>query len=159
MKKKIEIPDLMNAKLPKVKWVDEFKTFAMKGNVVDMAVGIIIGAAFGKIVTSLVNDLIMPPLGVLIGGVDFKDLSVVLKEAVGDTPAVTLNYGNFIQVVFDFSIVAFAIFLIVKTLAMARRRVEHTEEKSDKKAEPSREEALLTEIRDLLKQNQSEKQQ
>jgi large conductance mechanosensitive channel len=158
MKKKIEIPDLMNAKLPKVKWVDEFKTFAMKGNVVDMAVGIIIGAAFGKIVTSLVNDLIMPPLGVLIGGVDFKDLSVVLKEAVGDTPAVTLNYGNFIQVVFDFSIVAFAIFLIVKTLAMARRRVEHTEEKADKKAEPSKEEALLTEIRDLLKQNQSEKQ-
>jgi large conductance mechanosensitive channel len=158
MKKKIEIPDLMNAKLPKVKWVDEFKTFAMKGNVVDMAVGIIIGAAFGKIVTSLVNDLIMPPLGVLIGGVDFKDLSVVLKDAVGDTPAVTLNYGNFIQVVFDFSIVAFAIFLIVKTLAMARRRVEHSEEKSEKKAEPSKEEVLLTEIRDLLKQNLSDKQ-
>jgi large conductance mechanosensitive channel len=82
MKKIIEIPDLKNAKLPKVKWVDEFKAFAMKGNVVDMAIGIIIGAAFGKIVTSLVTDLIMPPLGVVVGGVDFKDLNIVLKETL-----------------------------------------------------------------------------
>lgn len=152
MKKVIDIPDLKNAKLPKVKWVDEFKAFALKGNVVDMAVGIIIGAAFGKIVTSLVTDVIMPPLGVIIGGVDFKDLSIVLKEAVGDVPAVTLNYGNFIQVVFDFVIVAFAIFMVIKALAMARHRSE-TKKETTKVAEPTKEELLLTEIRDLLKKN------
>lgn len=152
----MEIPDLKNAKLPKVKWVDEFKSFALKGNVVDMAVGIIIGAAFGKIVTSLVTDVIMPPLGVIIGGVDFKDLNVVLKEAVGTSPAVTLNYGNFIQVVFDFAIVAFAIFLIVKALAMARRRNDAVKD-VPKVAEPSKEELLLTEIRDLLKKNSLDK--
>jgi len=157
MKKLIEMPDLMNAKLPKVKWVDEFKTFALKGNVVDMAVGIIIGAAFGKIVSSLVTDVIMPPLGVVIGGVDFKDLSIVLKAAVGENPAVTLNYGNFIQVVFDFAIVAFAIFLVIKALAMARRRSEIKKEETSKIVEPSKEEILLTEIRDLLKKNSIEK--
>lgn len=148
----IDIPDLKSAKLPKVKWVDEFKAFALKGNVVDMAVGIIIGAAFGKIVTSLVTDVIMPPLGVVIGGVDFKDLSIVLKEAVGDMPAVTLNYGNFIQVVFDFTIVAFAIFMVIKAMAMAKHRSE-TKKETPKAAEPSKEELLLTEIRDLLKKN------
>ncbi len=157
MKKLIEMPDLMKAKLPKVKWVDEFKTFAMKGNVVDMAVGIIIGAAFGKIVSSLVTDVIMPPLGVVIGGVDFKDLNIVLKEAVGSSPSVTLNYGNFIQVVFDFVLVAFAIFLVIKALAMARRRSEIKKEEAPKIAEPSKEEILLTEIRDLLKNNNAEK--
>lgn len=149
----IEMPDLKKAKLPKVKWVDEFKTFALKGNVVDMAVGIIIGAAFGKIVSSLVTDVIMPPIGVIIGGVDFKDLSIVLKEAVGNAPAVTLNYGNFIQVVFDFIIVAFAIFMVIKALAMARRKSETKKEEEPKSAEPSKEEILLTEIRELLKKN------
>lgn len=153
----IEIPDLKNAKLPKVKWVDEFRTFAMKGNVVDMAVGIIIGAAFGKIVTSLVTDIIMPPLGVIIGGVDFKDLHIVIKKAVGEVPAVTLNYGNFIQVIFDFAIVAFAIFMIIKALAMARRRSETKKEEAPKKVEPTREELLLTEIRDLLKKDHTDR--
>jgi large conductance mechanosensitive channel len=157
MKKMIEMPDLKNAKLPKVKWVDEFKTFALKGNVVDMAVGIIIGAAFGKIVSSLVTDVIMPPIGVIIGGVDFKDLNIVLKGAVGNAPAVTLNYGNFIQVVFDFAIVAFAIFMVVKALAMARRNHETKKEEPPKTAEPSKEELLLIEIRDLLKKNMTEK--
>lgn len=157
MKKMIDIPDLKNAKIPKIKLVDEFKAFAMKGNVVDMAVGIIIGAAFGKIVSSLVTDVIMPPLGVIIGGVDFKDLHIVLKKAVGEVPAVTLNYGNFIQVVFDFAIVAFAIFMIIKALAMARHRSESKKEEAPKSTAPSREEVLLTEIRDLLKKNNSEK--
>jgi len=151
------MPDLKNAKLPKVKWVDEFKTFALKGNVVDMAVGIIIGAAFGKIVSSLVTDVIMPPIGVIIGGVDFKDLTIVLKGAVGNAPAVTLNYGNFIQVVFDFAIVAFAIFMVVKALAMARRSHETKNEETPKTAEPTKEELLLIEIRDLLKKNMTDK--
>lgn len=157
MKNKIEISDLKNARLPKVKWVDEFKAFALKGNVVDMAVGIIIGAAFGKIVSSLVTDVVMPPIGVLIGGVDFKDLSIVLKEAVDTAPAVTLNYGNFIQVVFDFLIVAFAIFMVIKALAMAKRKNEAKKEETPVVAEPTKEEVLLTEIRDLLKKNSLEK--
>jgi len=89
----------------------EFKTFAMRGNVVDMAVGIIIGAAFGKIVSSFVADVIMPPIGLLIGGVDFSNLLITIKQAVGETPAVTINYGVFIQTVIDFVIIAFAIFL------------------------------------------------
>ena len=93
--------------------IKEFKEFAIKGNMIDMAVGIIIGAAFGKIVSSLVKDVIMPPLGILIGGVDFKDLAVTLKDAAGDAPAVTLNYGMFIQTCVDFLIVAFAIFMAV----------------------------------------------
>lgn len=94
--------------------INEFKEFAVKGNAVDMAVGIIIGAAFGKIVTSLVNDVIMPPIGLLLGGVDFKNLKLVLKEAGMDSPAVTLNYGVFINTTIDFLIVAFAIFMVVK---------------------------------------------
>jgi large conductance mechanosensitive channel len=93
-----------------MKLVDEFKAFAMKGNVVDMAVGIIIGAAFGKIIASMVSDVLMPPLGLLIGGVTFTDLKFIMKAAVGDNPAVTLNYGNFLQVVFDFLIVAVVVF-------------------------------------------------
>jgi len=137
-----------------MKLVDEFKTFALKGNVVDMAVGIIIGGAFGKIVSSLVSDVIMPPIGLLVGGVNFTELSIVMKEAVGDVPAVTLNYGNFIQVVFDFLIVAFAIFMMVKGMNSLKKRED------DKAAAPpappappapSKEELLLTEIRDLLK--------
>lgn len=132
-----------------MKFFKEFKEFAMRGNVVDMAVGIIIGAAFGKIVTSLVNDIIMPPIGLLVGGVDFKDLAVVLKEAVGDTPAVTLSYGNFVQVVFDFLIVAFAIFLMIKGLNSLKKKEEEAPAAPPK---PSKEETLLAEIRDLLKE-------
>lgn len=94
----------------------EFKEFAMKGNVLDMAVGIIIGAAFGKIVSSLVSDVVMPPIGVVLGNVDFSNLAVTLKEKVGETPAVTLRYGAFINTIIDFVIVAFAIFIVVKQL-------------------------------------------
>jgi len=100
----------------------EFKEFAVKGNAIDMAVGLIIGVAFGKVVTSLVNDIIMPPLGVLIGGVDFKDLKVVLKGATLTSPAVTLNYGLFINTVFDFLIVAFAIFMVIKAINHLRKK-------------------------------------
>src|SRR5665647_1892237 len=99
-----------------MKLVDEFKAFAMKGNVVDMAVGIIIGIAFGKIVTSAVSDIIMPPIGLLLGGVNFADLKVVMKAATETVPAVTWNYGNFIQAIIDFLIVAFVIFIMVKTM-------------------------------------------
>jgi large conductance mechanosensitive channel len=102
--------------------IKEFQEFAVKGNAVDMAVGIIIGAAFGKIVTSLVNDVIMPPLGLLIGGVDFKNLNVTLKEATQDVPAVTLNYGLFINNIIDFLIVAFSIFLLVKGINSLKRK-------------------------------------
>jgi large conductance mechanosensitive channel len=102
--------------------IKEFKDFAVKGDAVDMAVGIVIGASFGKIVSSMVGDIIMPPIGLLLGGVDFKNLKVVLKEAVNaDTPAVTLNYGMFINTVIDFLIVAFAIFIAVKALNHLRK--------------------------------------
>ena len=130
----------------------EFKAFAMKGNVVDMAVGIIIGAAFGKIVTSLVNDIIMPPIGLLVGGVDFKDLAYVMKAAVGDTAAVTLSYGNFIQVVFDFLIVAFAIFMMIRLMNSLKRKEVAKPAAPIVPPAPTKEELLLTEIRDLLKQ-------
>lgn len=129
-------------------WISEFKTFAMRGNVVDMAVGIIIGAAFGKIVSSLVADVVTPPLGLLIGGVDFSDLAVTLKAATDSAPAVTLTYGKFIQTTFDFIIVAFAIFLLVKGINSLKRKEE---EKPAAPPAPSNEEVLLTEIRDLLK--------
>lgn len=102
--------------------IKEFKEFAVKGNAIDMAVGLIIGASFGKIVTSLVNDVVMPPLGVIIGGVDFKNLKIILKEATADIPAVTLNYGQFINTVLDFLIVAFAIFLMIKTINSLKRK-------------------------------------
>lgn len=127
----------------------EFREFAMKGNVVDMAVGIIIGAAFGKIVSSLVADIIMPPLGLLIGGVDFKALSVVLRAAEGNIPAVVLNYGMFLQTIFDFIIVAFAIFMAIKVMNKVRREKEA---QPDAPPAPSKEEVLLSEIRDLLKE-------
>lgn len=127
----------------------EFKAFAMRGNVMDMAVGIIIGAAFGKIVSSFVADVIMPPLGVLIGGVDFSSLSVTLKEAVGETAAVTMNYGSFVQTLVDFVIVAFAIFAVVKRMnSMQRRKAEAPPAPQA----PSKEELLLGEIRDILKE-------
>ncbi len=123
----------------------EFKEFAVKGNVVDMAVGIIIGAAFGKIVSSVVADVIMPPIGLALGGVDFSNLVIVLKAAADQTPAVTLNYGKFIQTCIDFIIIAFAIFLLVKGINTLKRKEE------EKPAEPPKQEVLLTEIRDLLK--------
>jgi len=132
--------------------IQEFKEFAVKGNVMDMAVGIIIGAAFGKIVSSFVADVIMPPIGLLLGGVDFSDLAVTLKEAVGEQPAVTLNYGLFIQTIIDFTIVAFAIFIAVKAINSLKRKEE---EAPAAPPAPSNEEVLLTEIRDLLKQQKS----
>ena len=133
-------------------FIQDFKAFALKGNVVDMAVGVIIGGAFGKIVTSIVNNIIMPPIGVLTGGVDFTQLKLVIKEAEGEAEAVTLNYGQFIQDVVDFLIIAFCIFLMVKGIAALNHKKE--EEKAAEPApapEPSAEEKLLTEIRDLLK--------
>lgn len=130
--------------------IKEFKEFAVKGNVVDMAVGIIIGVAFGKIVASAVADVIMPPIGMMIGGVNFSDLAITLQAATADTPAVAIAYGKFIQTVFDFLIVAFVIFMAVKGINKLKRK----EEAAPPAAEPlpSKEEILLTEIRDLLKQ-------
>jgi large conductance mechanosensitive channel len=126
--------------------LQEFKEFAVKGNAVDMAVGIITGAAFGKIVSSVVDDVVMPPIGVLLGGVDFSDLKLVLKGAVGDVPAVTLNWGKFIQTCLDFVIVAFAVFLLVKAINTLKRKQEAAPPPA-----PPADVALLTEIRDLLK--------
>lgn len=127
---------------------NEFKTFAVKGNVVDMAVGIIIGAAFGKIVSSFVADLMTPPLGFLIGGVDFTQLTLTLKAAAEGNSAVTLNYGKFIQAVIDFAIVAFAIFLLIKGINTLKRKEESAPAEPPK---PTNQEILLQEIRDLLK--------
>jgi large conductance mechanosensitive channel len=126
----------------------EFREFAVKGNVVDMAVGIIIGAAFGKIVSSLVSDVITPPLGYLIGGVDFTKLAVTLPSIAGQEPA-TIRYGVFLQATFDFIIVAFAIFMLVKLINRLRRKEEAKQEAAP--APPPRQEVLLEEIRDLLK--------
>ncbi|MDG1583370.1 large-conductance mechanosensitive channel protein MscL [Pseudomonas sp. GOM6] len=132
--------------------LSEFKAFAVKGNVVDMAVGIIIGAAFGKIVSSFVGDVVMPPIGLLIGGVDFSDLAIVLKAAEGDIPAVTLGYGKFIQTMLDFVIVAFAIFMGVKVINRLKREEEAAPAAPPA---PTKDQELLTEIRDLLKSQQS----
>ncbi len=148
--------------MAKSNFLKDFKAFAMKGNVVDMAVGVIIGGAFGKIVTSVVNDIIMPPIGLLVGGVNFKDLKWVMKPEVlaadgtVETAAVTLNYGNFLQQTFDFLIIALSIFCMIKLITRL------TEKKKEEEAaapaapapapEPSAEEKLLTEIRDLLKE-------
>ncbi len=125
----------------------EFKEFAVKGNAIDMAIGIIIGAAFGKIISSLVDDIIMPPIGMLVGGVDFTNLAVTLKEATLDTPAVTVNYGNFIQTLVNFTIIAFAVFMIVKLINRFRRKQETAPEPVS-----SKEALLLAEIRDLLRE-------
>lgn len=141
---------LKNLKTNIMKLLDEFKSFAIKGNAIDMAVGIIIGGAFGKIITSIVSDIIMPPIGLLVGGVNFTDLKFVLKDAVGEIPAVTINYGNFIQVAFDFIIIAFSIFMVIKLLNAAKKKEEKVEEVKAP-AGPTKEEVLLTEIRDLLK--------
>lgn len=132
----------------------EFKTFAMRGNAVDMAVGIIIGGAFGKIVSSIVGDIIMPPLGLMIGGVKFQNLKVILKHAHTDTvtgkvtEAVSINYGNFINTALDFIVIAFSIFLLVKLINSMKRKEET---KPAAPPAPTKEEELLTEIRDLLK--------
>lgn len=127
----------------------ELKAFMMRGNVVDMAVGVIIGGAFGKIVSSLVSDIIMPPIGILLNGVDFSDLKVVLKDATADAAAVTVNYGVFIQTVLDFVIIATAIFFAIKAINTLRTKKEEAPEEAPK---PTKEEILLTEIRDLLKE-------
>jgi large conductance mechanosensitive channel len=134
-----------------MKLVDEFKAFALKGNVVDMSVGIIIGAAFGKIVSSVVSDIIMPPIGLLVGGVNFTELKLVLKAATETTPAVTWNYGNFLQVTFDFLIVAFSVFLMIKAINAAKRKEAVAPAPPPAPIPPTREETLLAEIRDLLK--------
>ena len=131
-------------------WVKEFKAFALKGNVVDMAVGVIIGGAFGKIVTSLVNDVIMPLVGLVVGGVDFTNLKWVFAEATEETPEAALMYGQFIQNVVDFLIIAFCIFLMVKAIARLTKKKEEAPAPAPA-PEPSAEEKLLTEIRDLLK--------
>lgn len=130
-------------------FLSEFKDFAVKGNVVDMAVGIIIGAAFGKIVSSLVADVIMPPIGVAMGGVDFANLIYILQDAVGETPAVGINYGKFIQTIIDFVIVAMAVFVGIKAMNSFSKAEE--EETAAAPPKPSNEEVLLSEIRDLLK--------
>ncbi|MFY9154243.1 MAG: large-conductance mechanosensitive channel protein MscL [Prolixibacteraceae bacterium] len=141
-----------------MKMVDEFKAFAMRGNVVDMAVGIIIGGAFGKIVSSVVSDVIMPPIGLLMGGVSFTDLKIVLKDPVLDaagqvtTAAVSINYGNFIQVTVDFLIIAFAIFMMIKVMnAMKKKEEAPAPVVAPAPPPPTKEELLLGEIRDILK--------
>lgn len=150
--------------MAKNSFLQDFKAFAMKGNVVDMAVGVIIGGAFGKIVTSVVNDIIMPVIGMLVGGVNFTDLKITLKEGVAEqlneagevvqaaVPAVTLNYGNFLQQTFDFLIIAFSIFLFISLIKKVTEKKKAEEAPAPAPApEPSAEEKLLTEIRDLLK--------
>lgn len=132
--------------------VKEFKAFAMRGNVVDMAVGIVIGGAFGKIVSSFVADVIMPPLGMLLGKVNFTELAVTLKAASGEVAAVTLNYGKFIQTIVDFVIIAFAIFMVVKAMNTLKRKEETAPPAPEAPPAPTKEELLLGEIRDILKQ-------
>lgn len=128
--------------------MQEFKEFAVKGNVVDMAVGVIIGGAFGKIVSSFVADVIMPPVGVLLGGVNFSDLAITIKEAVDTSPAVVIAYGKFAQTVIDFTIIAFVIFMAIRFINTLKKKEEAA---AAAPAEPSKEQLLLTEIRDLLK--------
>ncbi|MEX0890384.1 MAG: large-conductance mechanosensitive channel protein MscL [Balneolaceae bacterium] len=128
----------------------DFKAFAMRGNVIDLAIAVVIGAAFGRIVTSLVNDLLMPPIGMLIGGVDFSEFSYTLSEATAETTAVTINYGLFVQQLVNFTIVAFAIFMVIRLFEKMKKKEEVA---PTAPAEPSNEEKLLTEIRDILKTN------
>ncbi len=127
----------------------DFKKFAMRGNVIDLAVAVVIGAAFGRIVTSFVNDVLMPPIGLLLGGVDFTEFMFTLKDATEEAAAVTINYGVFIQQVVNFTIVAFAIFMVIKSFERIKRKEEV---KPAAPPKPSAEETLLTEIRDLLKE-------
>ena len=149
------------------KFFEEFKAFAMRGNVIDLAVGVVIGGAFGKITTSIVNDIIMPIIGVLTGGLNFGDWKIVLKEAVLEagevvTPEVAITFGNTIAVILDFIIIAFAVFCMVKAINTMHAKAEALKKKEEEVAveepaappEPSNEEKLLTEIRDLLKEKQ-----
>lgn len=132
--------------------IKEFKAFAMKGNIIDLAVAVIIGAAFGKIVSSFVNDILMPPIGLMLGGVDFTDLVIVLKEGTEGVDPVTLNYGMFLQTVIDFLIVAFSIFMVIKVY----QRMQKKEEAAPvPPAPPTLQESLLAEIRDLLKEDRN----
>ncbi len=131
--------------------IQEFKEFALKGNVVDLAVAVIIGGAFGKITTSLVNDVIMPPIGLLLGGVNFSELAITLKDATEEATAVTINYGLFLQTVIDFTIIAFVIFMVIKGINATKRKKEEAPAAPAAPPEPSNEEKLLAEIRDLLK--------
>ncbi len=139
-----------------MKLINEFKAFAMRGNVVDMAVGIIIGGAFGKIISSVVADVIMPPIGLLMGGVSFTDLKLILKDPVTDAAGkvinqtVSINYGNFIQTTVDFLIIAFAIFMMIKAMNSLKKK-EETPVEAPAPPEPTKEELLLSEIRDILK--------
>lgn len=136
--------------------IKEFKDFAMRGNVIDLAVGVIIGGAFGKVVSSVVNDIIMPPIGLAIGGVDFKDLKLVIKDAgVDDAGAavaeVAIAYGSFIQTVFDFTIVAFCIFLLIKGINSLQKKKEEAPAAPAAPAPPTKDQELLMEIRDALR--------
>jgi len=138
------------------KFFEEFKTFAMRGNVIDLAVGVVIGGAFGKITTSIVNDIIMPVIGVITGGVNFSDWKIVLKQAVLEAgeivkPEVAITFGNTIAVILDFIIIAFAVFCLVKGLNKLHKKKEEEPAAPPAPPEPSAEEKLLTEIRDLLK--------
>lgn len=145
------------------KFISEFKEFAMRGNIIDLAVGVVIGAAFGKITTSLINDVIMPPIGKLLGNADFKDMKRILEPGVDEikgptgnviqekVPEIAIRYGLFINTIFDFMIVAFVIFLVVKAVNRMKRKQAAEPEVI---AEPTKEELLLTEIRDLLKEQQ-----
>ncbi len=143
--------------MTKTKFIKDFKEFAIKGNAVQLAVGVIIGSAFGKIVSSIVDDIIMPPLGWLIGGVDFTDLKIKLPQSpLNPDVQVTINYGNFIQATIVFIIVAFCVFLLVKGMA-ALSRSNKEEEKPKAAPAPSKEEVLLTEIRDLLREQKGGK--
>jgi len=143
------------------KFMEEFKQFIARGNVMDMAVGVIIGGAFGKISTSLVNDVIMPLISMLIGGIDFSAWKIVLKEAVVDaagaeiSPAVSVNYGSFLATILDFLIIAFAIFCLIKAINSMHRKKEEAPEEEPTPPEPSAEEKLLAEIRDLLKEEKN----
>ncbi len=131
--------------------MQEFKEFAVKGNVVDLAVAVIIGGAFGKITTSLVNDVIMPPIGLLLGGVNFSELAITLKDATEEATAVSINYGLFLQTLIDFIIIAFVIFMVIKGINATKRKKEEAPAAPAAPPEPSNEEKLLAEIRDLLK--------
>ncbi|MDZ7720710.1 MAG: large-conductance mechanosensitive channel protein MscL [Balneolaceae bacterium] len=129
--------------------IQDFKKFAIRGNVLDLAVAVVIGAAFGRIVTSFVNDVLMPPIGILLGGVDFSDFVLTLKEASGEVAAVTINYGVFLQHLVDFTIIAFAIFMVIRSFEKMKKKEETI---PSPPPEPNAEEKLLTEIRDLLKE-------
>jgi len=136
----------------------EFKEFAMKGNVMDLATAVIIGGAFGKIVSSLVADVIMPVIGMLTSGKNFNDIKIILREAeifngAVINPAVTMNIGSFIQNIIDFVIIAFSIFMMIKTLTQLQKKLKKEEATKEAIAEPTKQEQLLTEIRDLLKKN------